>query len=195
MSTHHPVKFASCRMPPVFSFGALTALLLVSCERAPTSEVPPPPSVTVAQPLQKQITEWDEFTGRFAAVETVEIRARVSGYVNSVHFKDGQLVNKGDLLFVIDPRPYEIAVEQAKAEVQRAKARLEIAAADVDRAAPLAKSQTLTQREFETRLATQREAAGAVASLELNFLGTYARPGSLPLTARKSSGARSEKSK
>jgi membrane fusion protein, multidrug efflux system len=153
-------------LSPAFSFSALTALLLAGCERAPTSEAPPPPSVAVAEPLQKQITEWDEFTGRFAAVETVEVRARVSGYVNSVHFKDGQIVKQGDLLFVIDPRPYEIAVEQAKAEIERAKARLEIAAADVERAAPLARSQTLTQREFETRTAAQREAAGAVASLE-----------------------------
>ena len=148
------------------SFAPLMILLLLGCDRAPTANPPPPPAVTVAQPLHKQITEWDEYTGRFAAVETVEIRARVSGYVNSVHFKDGQLVKQGDLLFVIDPRPYRIAVEQAKAEVERAQARLQIAAADVERAAPLAKSQTLTQREFETRLATQREAAGAVASLE-----------------------------
>ncbi len=144
----------------------LSVLILAACDRAPTASPPPPPAVTVAQPLHKQITEWDEYTGRFAAVETVEVRARVSGYINSVHFKDGQLVKQGDLLFVIDPRPYRIAVEQAKAEVERAQARLQIAVADVERAAPLAKSQTLTQREFETRLATQREAAGAVASLD-----------------------------
>ena len=144
----------------------LSALILAACDRAPTASPPPPPAVTVAQPLHKQITEWDEYTGRFAAVETVEVRARVSGYINSVHFKDGQLVKQGDLLFVIDPRPYRIAVEQAKAEIERAQARLQIAMADVERAAPLVKSQTLTQREFETRLATQREAAGAVASLD-----------------------------
>ena len=110
-----------------------------------------PPTVTVSRPLQKNITEWDEYTGRFIAVETVEIRARVSGFINSVHFKDGQLVKQGDLLFVIDPRPYQISVEQAKAEIERAQARLQIASADVERALPLAKSQTLTQREFEMR--------------------------------------------
>jgi membrane fusion protein, multidrug efflux system len=150
----------------VFSFAALTALLLAGCDQAAKVAAPPPPAVTVALPLQKQITEWDEYTGRFVAVETVEIRARVSGYVNSVHFKDGQLITKGDLLFVIDPRPYQIAVDQAKAEVERAQARLQIAMADVERATPLARNQTLTQREFETRVATQREAAGAVSSLE-----------------------------
>jgi RND family efflux transporter MFP subunit len=120
----------------------------------------------VARPLQKNITEWDEYTGRFVAVETVEVRARVSGFISSIHFKDGQLVKQGNLLFVIDPRPYQIAIEQAKAEVERARARLQIATADVERAAPLAKSQTLTQREFETRQSMQREAAGAVASLQ-----------------------------
>jgi RND family efflux transporter MFP subunit len=141
--------------------------LLCSCDSQPAAKpVQAPPPVTVSRPLQKNITEWDEYTGRFVAVDTVEVRARVSGFVDSTHFGDGQLVKQGDLLFVIDPRPYQIAVEQAKAEVNRARARLQIATADVERAAPLAKSQTLTQREFETRQSMQHEAAGAVASLE-----------------------------
>ena len=120
-----------------------SALTLLGCDRAPAPAQPPPPSVSVAQPLHKQITEWDEYTGRFVAVETVEVRARVSGFIDFINFKDGQLVKQGDLLFVIDPRPYQIAVEQAKAEVDRAQARLQIATADVDRATPLAKNQTL----------------------------------------------------
>ena len=145
----------------------LFAHLLCSCDSQPVAKsAQAPPPVTVSRPLQKNITEWDEYTGRFVAVDTVEVRARVSGFINSIHFKDGQLVKQGDLLFVIDPRPYRIAVEQAKADVERSKARLEIATLDVERAAPLAKSQTLTQREFETRQSNQREAAGAVASLE-----------------------------
>ena len=78
----------------------------------------------MARPLQKTITEWDEYTGRFAAVATVEVRARVSGFIDSIHFKDGQIVKQGDLLFVIDPRPYTLAVEQAKADVERAQAKL-----------------------------------------------------------------------
>lgn len=145
----------------------LSALLLGSCDRQPSANsAPPPPTVTVAKPLQKKITEWDEYTGRFVAISTVEVRARVSGFIDSVHFKDGQIVKQGDPLFVIDPRPYRIAVEQARAEVERAQARLQIATSDVERAAPLAKSQSVTQREFETRQSTQREAAGAVSSLE-----------------------------
>jgi RND family efflux transporter MFP subunit len=116
--------------------------------------------------LQKSITEWDEYTGRFTAVETVEVRARVSGFIESVHFKEGQPVKQGDLLFVIDPRPFRIAIEQAKAEVERAKAKLEIASLDVQRATPLVRSQAVTEREFDTRRSTERDAAAQVASLE-----------------------------
>jgi multidrug efflux pump subunit AcrA (membrane-fusion protein) len=107
---------------------------LVGCDNASTGKAPPAlPAVTVARPLQKVITEWDEYTGRFASVATVEVRARVSGFIDSLHFKDGQIVKKGDLLFVIDPRPYKLAVEQAKGDVERARAKLEIASLDVER--------------------------------------------------------------
>ena len=143
------------------------AQALVGCDGKPAaSSVPPPPSVAVARPLQKVINEWDEFTGRFTAVETVEVRARVSGFIDSIHFKEGQIVKQGDLLFVIDPRPYRIAIEQAKADVDRAKAKLDIAKLDVQRAAPLVRSQAVTEREFDTRRSTERDAAAQVASLE-----------------------------
>jgi membrane fusion protein, multidrug efflux system len=152
---------------PAFGSLLLLSLILSGCGSPPAADpMPAPPTVTVSRPLQKTITEWDEYTGRFAAVETVEVRARVSGFIDSIHFKDGQLVDKGDLLFVIDPRPYRLAVEQAKADVERARARLQIATLDVERAAPLARNQTLTQREFDTRQSSQREAAGAVAAFE-----------------------------
>src|SRR5712671_1007749 len=145
----------------------LTAHILVGCDSRPaTSAAPPAPPVTTASPLQKTITEWDEYTGRFAAVETVEVRARVSGFIDSVNFKEGQMVRQGDLLFVIDRRPYELAVDQAKGDGERAKARLEIATLDVQRAAPLVRSQALTEREFDTRKATERDAAGQVAASE-----------------------------
>jgi RND family efflux transporter MFP subunit len=100
------------------------------------------------------------------AVKTVEVRARVSGFIDSIHFKDGQIVKQGDLLFVIDARPYRFAVEQAKADVERARSKYEIATLDLDRATPLLRSQTVTEREFETRRATQREASGAVGAAE-----------------------------
>ena len=123
-----------------------------------------PPAVSVARPLQKSITEWDEYTGRFIALETVEIRARVSGFIDSVHFKEGQIVKKDDLLFVIDQRPYQIAVEQAKADIERGQAKLDIATQDVNRATPLIQNQTLTEREFDTRKSIQRDASGQLAS-------------------------------
>ena len=145
----------------------LAAQLLAGCDSKPAaSSAPPPPPVTVARPLQKTITEWDEYTGRFTPLETVEVRARVSGFIDSVHFNEGQMVKQGDLLFVIDPRPYRLAVEQAKADVERAKAKLEIASLDVQRGAPLVRSQTLTEREFDTRKSTERDAAGQVGSAE-----------------------------
>jgi RND family efflux transporter MFP subunit len=151
------------------AFLLVVANLLIGCDSKPAaSSAPPasPPPVTVARPLQKTIIEWDEYTGRFSAMASVEVRARVSGFIDSVHFKDGQLVKQGDLLFVIDPRPYKLAVEQSTADMERASARLEIARLDVERATPLARSQTITAREFDTRQSTQREAAAQVASAE-----------------------------
>ncbi len=150
-------------------FGVLlfAAGVLAGCGDAPSgASAAAPPAVTVARPLQKKITEWDEYTGRFTAVETVEVRARVSGFIDSIHFKDGQLVKQGDLLFVIDPRPYRFAVEQAKADTERAAAKLELARLDVQRATPLVQNQTLTGREFDTRKSTERDAAGQLASAE-----------------------------
>jgi membrane fusion protein, multidrug efflux system len=107
----------------------LVVLALASCgdSKPGAASGPPPPPVTVAHPLQKTITEWDEYTGRFVAVEHVEVRARVSGFIDTVNFNEGQLVKQGDLLFVIDPRPYRLAVEQAKADLERAQAKLQIA--------------------------------------------------------------------
>ena len=145
----------------------LATQVLAGCDSKPVAgSVPPPPPVTVAQPLQKTITEWDEYTGRFTALESVEVRARVSGYIDSIHFNEGQLVKQGDPLFVIDPRPYRLAVEQAKADVERAKAKLEIASLDVQRGTPLARTQALTERELDTRKSVERDAAGQVGSAE-----------------------------
>jgi RND family efflux transporter MFP subunit len=143
------------------------ALTAAGCDKHPAAAGPPPaPSVTVAKPIPKVVAEWDEYTGRFTAVETVEVRARVSGFIDSVNFKEGQIVKKDDLLFIIDRRPYQIAVEQAKADVDRAKAKLELASLDVQRAAPLIQNQTVTVREFDTRKATERDASAQVAAAE-----------------------------
>jgi RND family efflux transporter MFP subunit len=148
--------------------GLLLAGLLSGCDTKPAASTNPPPlpSVTVSKPIQKSITEWDEYTGRFEALKTVGVRARVSGFIDSIHFKDGQIVKEGDLLFVIDQRPYKLAVDQAKSDLERARAKLEIATADVERATPLIRHQTLTAREFDTRRSTQRDAAGGVGAAE-----------------------------
>jgi RND family efflux transporter MFP subunit len=144
------------------------AQLLTGCNNQPVAGAGPPsaPPVTVARPLQKMITEWDEYTGRFTALETVEVRARVSGFIESVHFNEGQMVKQGDLLFVIDRRPYQLAVEQAKADLERAQSRLEIASLDVQRGAPLVRNQTVTEREFDTRKSTEKDAMGQVGSAD-----------------------------
>jgi membrane fusion protein, multidrug efflux system len=147
--------------------GILATQLLTGCDDKPAaSSGPGLPAVTVSRPVQQKITEWDEYTGRFVAVKTVEIRARVSGFIDSIHFKDGQIVKQGDLLFIIDPRPYRLAVEQATADRDRTRAKLAIASSDVERATPLLRSQSVTEREFDTRKSTQEDASAAVMSAD-----------------------------
>src|ERR1700693_2140434 len=90
-----------------FAHFILLSLLLCSCKRSATPPSRPPPSVTANQPAQREVVEWDEYPGRLDAVDMVEVRARVNGYLESVNFKDGAEIKKGDLLFVIDPRPYQ----------------------------------------------------------------------------------------
>ena len=121
---------------------------------------PPAQTVTVIKPLAKRITNWDEFSGRFEAVQTVEIRPRVSGALEKIHFKDGQVVKAGDPLFTIDQRPFRIALDVAKAEIDRTRSQVVLQESEVERAAPLARTGTVTAREFQTR---QAALAGAVA--------------------------------
>lgn len=112
---------------------------------------PPPPPVTVSKPLKKQVVEWEEFSGQFAPVEYVEMRARVNGYLTEIHFTDGQIVKKGDLLFVIDPRPYEDALAIAKAQVAQAEATLDLAKRQLNRGADLVKKEFLAQSDYDSR--------------------------------------------
>jgi len=147
----------------------IAAVGLAGCGQQPAGSGPQLPAVTVSKPLQQRITEWDEYTGRFVAVATVDVRARVSGFIDSLHFKDGQVIKQGDLLFIIDQRPYKLAVDQAKADLDRTRAKLEIANLDLERATPLVRNQTLTEREFDTRRSTQRDAAAAMESAEASL--------------------------
>jgi RND family efflux transporter MFP subunit len=109
--------------------------------------------VTVSEPVAKRVTQWDEYSGRFEPVAAVEVRARVSGFIDQQHFKDGQWVNAGDPLFTIDKRPYEIAVEQATAEVARNKAQVDLNQTTVQRGASLIASRTITDQEYDQRKA------------------------------------------
>jgi RND family efflux transporter MFP subunit len=125
---------------------------------------PAPPPVTVSVPLQRDIVEWDEFTGQFAAVDYVELRARVSGYLTEINFTDGDIVKKGDLLFVIDPRPFEIARDSAQAQVAQAQAKLDLATVQLQRATELRRSDFTPAATFDERRADLRNANAALDS-------------------------------
>jgi RND family efflux transporter MFP subunit len=139
-----------------------TWLLLAGCAAKTSDAPPPPPPVTAAQPLQRQVIDWDEFVGRFEAVDTVQVRPRVSGYVQSIAFKDGDIVRKGQLLFVIDPRPYEAALAEAQAAEKSAEASAANAQVELDRAKRLVDQQFVSRSAYDARLAQWRTAEAAV---------------------------------
>lgn len=130
---------------------------------------PPPPPVTVAKPIQKEIVEWDEYTGRTAAVENVKIRPRVSGYIDQVRFKDGQLVEPGDVLFVIDPSPYQAALDVAVANLQNAEAKRQLQLANFTRAERLFKTNVTSKEEYDTSLANKNQAIAETAQASANL--------------------------
>lgn len=145
-----------------FALLVLVAALGTGCGRSKAPPAPPPPTVTVAEAVEREVMEWDEYTGRLEPVESVEIRARVNGYLESIHFEDGALVNKGDLLFVIDPRPYQTEHDRAEAELARAQIRLDLANNDFERAARLFKSRAISEEEFDGRSKAKKEADAAI---------------------------------
>lgn len=148
---------------------ALVALSLAGCDLgAKTTETTQAKAqrVVAAKPTVKTITEWDEYTGRFTAVESVQIRARVSGYLTGIHFKDGQLVKQGDLLFTIDRRPFELAAASADAETKAAESALGFARQELSRAEALRKSDTVPERLFDERTSIVRQAEARLASAQ-----------------------------
>lgn len=126
----------------------------------------PTPEVTVAKPLVRRMTDWDEFNGRLIARETVEIRARVSGYLTEVHFKEGAEVKAGDLLFTIDPRPYEAAVQRAEAVLAQAKSNADLARIEAENASRLRQGQVISIEESERRLKSSAGEQAAVRAAE-----------------------------
>lgn len=148
---------------------AAAALLVASLAWSALAQGgPPPPTVAVAAPLAKRITQWDEYTGRFEAFERVEVRARLSGYIDEVHFRDGQVVRKGDLLFRIDPRPFELSLEAARAEVARTRAQVQLSENEVERAETLTRNQTITVRDLDQRRANLAIARAQQLAAEAN---------------------------
>jgi RND family efflux transporter MFP subunit len=156
------------------SFGrcALLAVLiatLLGCGKAANGP-PPPPEVMVAQVLTQKITDWDEYTGRFQAIDTVEVRPRVSGYIDRVLFREGQPVQQGETLIVIDPRPYQADFDRAKAGLALAKAQRELATLEAERVHKLKDSGAVSQEELDERLSAlnQQEASVAAAQAALD---------------------------
>jgi multidrug efflux system membrane fusion protein len=143
---------------------AVLALTLSACARneAATNAAKPPEQVTVAQVISRSVTEFDEFTGRFEAVDRVEIRPRVSGYISSVNFTEGSEVHKGDVLFVIDSRPYDAEFKRAKAQLAQARTQLALAKSERERAVKLLQQHAISQEEFDTRSASDEQANASV---------------------------------
>ena len=163
LPTHRP---RCCRAAAAAAFIAL-APILAGCGEGPKQQAaPPPPTVTVAKPVQRTIVDQDEYVGRFVAVDSVEVRARVSGYLDKVHFQDGQAVTQGDLLFTIDKRPFQNTLDNVRATLEIAKSNLAYTEADLARARQLVRDRTITEQIYEQRSQAFRNAQASVAANE-----------------------------
>src|SRR5579862_702266 len=147
-----------------------TAALMVTlagCSRAQQqSAAEAPPTVTVSKPVQRTVVDYDEYVGRFLALDSVEIRSRLSGYLSAIHFTDGQMVKKGDLLFTVDRRPFEIALAQMRANLAQARANLAFAEADLQRGQALLQNKTITEQTYDQRTQAKNVAEASVAAQE-----------------------------
>ena len=177
----------SAPMADIRSFCGLSPILIVlagllsGCEgkQAPQAAAAAPP-VTVAQPVKRTVTDWDEFTGRFDAIEEVQVRARVGGFVTNVEFKDGDMVHAGDLLYIIDPRPFEAVAEQADGQLSDARAKVELAKRDLDRGLALVQTSAVSEQLVDQRRqalqaahAAVTQAEGALKAAQLNIEFTH----------------------
>lgn len=168
-------------VPPTLAVLTVAVLALSACS-APPPPAPPPPAVTVAAVVTRQTSDFSDFTGRFQGVESVDIRPRVSGYIQRVAFKEGSQVAKGDALFIIDPRQYQDDVARAEADVARARTRLQLAASETQRAKRLVDVQAISREEYDTRSSSEAEgtaqlsaATAALRTAQLNLAWTVVR--------------------
>jgi membrane fusion protein, multidrug efflux system len=142
------------------------ACLLAGCGQGQKQAAAPPPKVTVAKPVERTIVDQDEYVGRFVPVDVVEIRARVSGYLDKIHFVDGQIVKQGDLLFTIDKRPFQNTVDQSRANLETAKSNLAFTQSDLTRAQQLVRERTISEQIYEQRMQAFRNSQASVAANE-----------------------------
>jgi RND family efflux transporter MFP subunit len=140
---------------------ALASVTLSACGKPNAPPAPPIPAVSVSTPLRQNVVDWDDFTGRFEAPQTVEVRARARGYLQAVHFRDGQRVQKGQLLFTLDPRP-------AQAQLAAARAQSEVARSELRRAETLLAAQAISREEFEARRSAALVADAALRARQLD---------------------------
>lgn len=154
---------------PIIFVALFSLMLLNACahdDKETGAQKGPPPKVKVAYPLHREVSEWDEFTGRIEAVDSVDVRARVSGYLEKINFVAGQKVKKGDLLFLIDPKPFQAQLNLAQAELERAQTKRELAQNDLARAEGLLKAKAISGEEYDSRNKGYREAVAAVRAAE-----------------------------
>jgi multidrug efflux system membrane fusion protein len=154
------------RLPFTAAWLMLAAALAGCGDSQNHAAAPPPTAVTVAKPVQRTIVDQDQYVGRFVAVDMVEVRGRLSGYLSKIHFQDGQMVKQGDLLFTIDRRPFQIALDQARGNLELAKANLAFAESDLARGQELLRNKTITEQTFEQRTQAKRVAEASVTAQE-----------------------------
>ena len=150
-------------------WSVLVVALLAGCGAAEPQQAPPPPQVTVATPLVREMVDWDDYVGRFESIDRVEVKPRVSGYLQASHFRDGEYVRQGALLFTIDARPAQAALDQARAQLARAEATLANARTALARSRALAAERAASAEEVEERTAAVRTAAADVAAARANI--------------------------
>jgi RND family efflux transporter MFP subunit len=168
----------------------LASAAAFGCAPAKPHKVEPAPAVTVARPLSRTVVDWDDYLGQFEAVNSVDVRPRVSGYLQSVGFKDGEVVHKGQVLFVIDPRPYQAALDQAKGQAAHAEAALTNAKTEEARGVQLLAAHAISQQAYDALVAAERQAAAdlvaAQASVQTNTLNLGFTRVTAPLSGRVS---------